>query len=115
MRPDINPYARGFRVEDHIDRGRTKEARRARDIEVEARARETVRTVLDGCEDGLRADLSLALIDATAEAASDLHDPETIQARLGRVAHERGAALPAKGLRRTASAEVQRVFGGRAA
>lgn len=113
MRPASNPYARGFRVEDHIDRGRTKDARRARDIEVEARARETVRTVLDGCEDGLRADLSLALIDATAEAASDLHDPETIQARLGRVAHERGAVIASPSARRRTRAEA--AWPGRAA
>lgn len=88
-----NPYARGFRVEDHIDRGRTKENRRARDAELEARARESIQAVLAGCEDGLRDDLSLELIDAAAEAAGRLHDPETLQARLGRVAHQRGAEI----------------------
>ena len=97
-----NPFARSFRVEEHIDRGRTKDHRRARDAELEAKARESIQAVLAGCEDSLREDLSLELIDAAAEAAGRIHDPETLQARLGRVAHVRGAEI--KGGRQGAKA-----------
>jgi hypothetical protein len=112
-RPISNPYGRGFRVKEHIDRGRTKEARRARDIELEGRAREAVQAVLDGCIDQLRPDLSLALIDATAAAAGRLHDPETVQARLGRAAHENGAAIVPQAAHHAAVARA--LFKGRAA
>lgn len=105
-RPISNPYARGFRVEEHIDRRRTKDARRARDVELGHRAREMVQTALDGCEDGLRDDLSLALIEAATLAAGRLHDPERIQAHLGKLAHENGAVISTPSAQRKASAEA---------
>jgi len=109
----INPYRRGFKVEEHIDRGRTKDARRARDVELEGRARDAVQAALSGCIDELRADLSLALIDATAAAAGRLHDPETVQARLGRAAHENGAVILAPAANHVAAARA--LFKGRTA
>lgn len=93
MTRSVNPYRRGFRVEEFIDRGATKAARRARDVELEAQAREAIEAVLGGCEPALREELSLVLIDEATVAAGRLHDAETIQARLGRLAHHNGAAI----------------------
>lgn len=101
-----NPYNRGFSVEAAIDRGRTKEARRARDAELEVRARETIRVALDGCTDGLRDDLALALIEAATVAASSHHDPERIQAHLGKLAHENGAPIVGPSAANRATAEA---------
>ena len=106
MRPADNPYARGFSVEARIDSARAKEARRARDAELEDRARETVHTALSGCEAALRNDLSLALIEAATLAAGRLHDPERIQAHLGKLAHENGAVISTPSAQRRASAEA---------
>lgn len=90
-----NPYRRGFKVEEFIDRGATKAARRARDTVLEERGRELIQSALDACEPGLRDDLALVLIAEATVAAGRLHDPETIQARLGRLAHENGASIAA--------------------
>lgn len=106
MRPVSSPYARGFRVEEHIDRGRTKDLRRARDLELETRAREAIHAALNDCEDGLRADYSLALIEAATVAAGSQHDPERIQAHLGKLAHENGASITSPAAQRKAAAEA---------
>ncbi|MDP1598997.1 hypothetical protein [Phenylobacterium sp.] len=90
-----NPYRRGFKVEEFIDRGATKKARRARDVELETRGRDLIRAALDGCDPALREDLALVLIEEATVAAGHFHDAETIQAWLGRLAHQNGAAITA--------------------
>lgn len=88
-----NPFRRGFEVEAHIDRGATRDARRQREVECESRATSVISGALGACDDELRPDLALALIAAATVAASDQHDPERIQAHLGKLAHERGAKI----------------------
>ena len=91
-----NPYRRGFKVEEYIDRGASKEERRARNTALDERGRELIRAALDACEPSQRDDLALVLMEEATVAAGRLHNRETIQSRLGRLAHENWAANKAQ-------------------